>query len=1037
MRFGILKKFLIAFLLVSLVPLIVLSFFARDKVNQVGRSAMESSRDALVKNAASLLEARARAIASQVELFLHNTCEDLKTLAAFPPDAGVYRNFSEIHQRKIWLRAGTPENPYEQRVFYPLYREITYADADGQEKIRITGDRIQPGVRDVSTAFTSRYGVEDYFRQARGLPPGTLYVSRLMGRHVRKTEQLRGEPDVERAVGGREFEGLIRFAMPLYAKTRVQGVVSIGLDHRHLMSYTQHVQPTGSQEIVFPSYSSGNYAFLFDDQGWIITHPKFWDIRGWDQDTGKLINPLSAAYNEASLKNGSVPFNLLHVPFIHTNYRRIALDVLAGRPGVTRTSSVGRVDRVMAYAPIRFSQGAYTETGYFGGVTLGARTDTFYKVVEETSARIAASQGRTVEQFVLIIALAGFVVAIISVLLARSFTRPIQILAGKVKEVKSGHYDIEVNITSKDELEVLGNDFQSMGHQLKKNEENLVTSLRALAKSKTEIEKYNRQLEKQVDILKNIQSVGHSLSLTFDRAEVLDIILKNCVDGLGFDRALIYLFNPETQKLKCARAYGFKEEIAALLAGAAYDIRHHNCLQIRVFTSRQPILVKDVDADPQLTDLDRRIARESKTTSFVYTPVYVSDRNIGVLGADYAASQRQIAETQMESLKIIANEAAMALERTRLMSDIISERDFVESIFANMMSGLLVVDHNGVICSANRNAEQFFKFNGTKIVGQQADRVLSAFPDFLLFVKRAIDSLEESPGTEIEVTLPEGQKVFVEVVVSAFQRTDDPGEKSSLVIFRDVTKRKKMEKHLSRSDRLVSLGTLAAGVAHEIRNPLTGISLLLDDLHDRMADRPDERLMMQSALAEIEKLEKIITEMLEFAAKPTSRPVPKDLNRVIDNSLFFIQKQCKQQGVRLVHEKPAELPPVDLDPEKIKQAIYNIILNSLAVLPKGGSIHIAAQPVTDLAFFKGGRGVELTIRDDGPGINPDDLNFIFDPFFTRNPKGSGLGLSITHTIIEEHDGKIAVESEAGQGATFKIYLPLSRATTDPNGRVVQ
>ncbi len=1029
MRFGILKKFIVAFLFVSLVPLIVLSFFAREKVIQVGRSTMESSRNAMVTNAASLLEARSRAIASQIELFLYNTCNDLRTLAAFPPDAGVYHNFSKIHQRKIWLRAGTPENPYEKRVFYPLYREITYADADGLEKIRIVNDRIQTDERNVAAIFNSQYGTEDYFRQARALPPGTLYVSRLMGRHVRKVDQLKGAPDVERAVGGAEFEGIIRFAMPLYANTRVKGVVSIGLDHRHLMAYTQHVQPTGSQEVVFPSYFSGNYAFLFDDEGWIITHPKFWDIRGWDPDTGVLVNPRSPAYNEANLKNGLIPFNLLHVPFIHTNYRHIALEVLAGRQGVTRTSSVGRVKRVMAYAPIRFLQGVYTKTGVFGGVTLGARTDTFYEVVEETAAKIKATQHRSVEQFILIIALAAVIVGIVSVLLARSFTRPIQILAGKVKEVKSGHYDIEVNITSRDELEVLGNDFQAMGHQLKKNEENLVTSLRALARSKTEIEEYNRRLEKQVNILKNIQSVGHSLSLTFDQAEVLDIILKNCVDGLGFDRALIYLYNPETQRLECARTYGFSEALAKIADRASYDIKGDNCLQTRVFTSRQPVLIIDAESDPQLTDLDRRIFKKSLTTSFVFTPIYVADRNIGVLGADYATSQRQIAEAQMESLKIIANEAAMVLERTRLMSDIISERDFVESIFANMMSGLLVVDHNGVICSANRNAEQFFKFSGTKIVGQQAVRVLSAFPDFLLFVNRAINSLEESPGTEIEVTLPEGQKVFVEVVVSAFQRTDDPGEKSSLVIFRDVTKRKKMEKHLSRSDRLVSLGTLAAGVAHEIRNPLTGISLLLDDLHDRMAERRDERLMMQSALEEIEKLEKIITEMLEFAAKPTSRPVPKDLNLVIDNSLFFIQKQCKQQGVRLVHEKPFELPPVDLDPEKIKQAIYNILLNSLAVLPDGGSIHIAAQPLTELEFFKGGRGVELTIMDDGPGINPDDLNFIFDPFFTRNPKGSGLGLSITHTIIEEHHGKIMVESEAGKGATFKIYFPLSRATT--------
>ncbi len=1032
MRFGILKKFLFAFLLVSIVPLVVLSFFSRDKVMQVGRNAMESSRNALIKNAASLLEARARAIASQVELFLHNTNDDLRTLALFAPDADVYQNFSQLHHRKIWLRAGTPANPYQKRIFYPLYREITFADANGIEQIRIVRDRIVPGHRDVSAPFISPFGQEDYFNQTRALPPERLYVSHLMGRHIRKEQQLQGAPDVERAVGGTEFEGLIRFAMPLYRQAVFQGVVSIALDHRHLMEYTQHVQPTSSEEVVFPSYASGNYAFLFDDEGWIITHPKFWDIRGWDADSGALVNPLSQAYNAKNLKAGLIPFNLFHVPFVHTNYRHIGVEVLAGRPGVTRTSSVGRVPRVLAYAPIRFSQGVYNKTGFFGGVTLGAKIDTFHKVVDETSSQIAATQHRTMKQFVLIIALAGIVVATLSILLARSFTRPIQILAGKVKEVKSGHYDVEVNITSQDELEVLGRDFQSMGRQLKKNEENLVTSLRALAKSKKEIEDYNRRLEEQVDILKNIQSVGRSLSLTFDRSEVLDIILRNCVNGLGFDRALIYLYNASSQRLECARAYGFSEELAGLADGVGYDISRHNCVQTRVFTSRQPVLITDTGTDPQLTELDHRIAAENLTTSFAFAPIYVADRNIGVLGADYASSRRQIAPAQMESLKIIANEAAMALERARLMNDIISERDFVENIFANMMSGLLVIDHSGLICSANRNAENLFQFNGTKIVGQTAADVLRAFPDFLAFVNQAMASNEESPGTEIKITLPQGQKAFLEVVVSAFQGADGSGERSSLVIFRDVTTRKKMEKHLNRSDRLVSLGTLAAGVAHEIRNPLTGISLLLDDLHDRMANRLDERLMMQSALEEIEKLEQIITELLEFASKPTSRLAPRDLNRVIDNSLFFIQKQCKREGVKLIRDNIDPLPPVDLDPEKIKQAIYNILLNSLAVLSRGGCIRIKARPIEGLAFFQDGRGVELVITDDGPGINPDDMDFIFDPFFTRNPKGSGLGLSITHTIIEEHDGKITVESEPGKGVAFKIYFPLSRSETDEN-----
>ena len=149
------------------------------------------------------------------------------------------------------------------------------------------------------------------------------------------------------------------------------------------------------------------------------------------------------------------------------------------------------------------------------------------------------------------------------------------------------------------------------------------------------------------------------------------------------------------------------------------------------------------------------------------------------------------------------------------------------------------------------------------------------------------------------------------------------------------------------------------------------------------------------------------------------------MNKVIDLTLFFVQKQCKRQGVELIREKQADLPKVDLDQEKIKQAVLNILLNSLHVLPEGGLVFIRTKSRQDLDFFPDGLGVELTLSDNGPGIHKDDLKFVFDPFFTRSPKGSGLGLSITHSIIEEHGGKIMVESSEGEGASFKIYLPVT------------
>jgi PAS domain S-box-containing protein len=1024
MRFGILKKFLAAFLVLSLVPLLVLSYYAREKVTEVGRRAVDGSRQALSHTAMRLLEARARAIARQVELFLDGAAGDLKSLAMLPPDPNSYLKFHRIHQSAVWVRTGSPDHPREIRPAIPLYRELTYADADGIEGIRVAEGRLHAEGRDVSGPFRSDFGPEDYFARARALAPGAFYVSRLVGRHVRAEEQLQGAAGVESAIGGDEYQGILRFAMAVYRKGRFAGVVSLALDHRHLMEYTQHVLPIGSAEVVFPSYASGNYAFLFDDEGWIITHPKFWDIRGWDRDTGEVIDPLSPLYNEGRLKDGTAPFNLLHVPFIHTNYRFIALEVLDDRSGVTRTSSVGGVARVMAFAPIHFPHGEYANRGIFGGVTLGAQTEAFHQAVDKTAAAIEADLAQTVRRFWMIIIGAGCVVTVIAVLLARSFTRPIRLLARKVEQINQGRYDFAVNIRSGDELENLGQNFQQMGHQLEKHRYNLMASLSELRASKEEIEASNRRLEAQVEMLKTLHGMGRELSVSFDREKILHTVLSACVQGLGFERAVVYLFDEVQRRLVCAKVLGFDGEVARLAREASYHVDRHDCFPVRVFHSGEPTMVRDVASDPALTDLDRRMAAESGTGSFSFAPIRVADRSVGVLGADYGTSARRISEEAMESLKIVANDAALALERARLMEAAVKERDFIESIFANMLSGVLVVDADGRVQSVNLKAEQVLDRAADELVGRPVDEALAPYPA-LLEQFRKVSAGEELLPPVLDIQTPAGRQIYLETSFSCIHRTaSGTGNSATLLIFRDVTQRKKIEDHLRRSDRLVSLGTLAAGIAHEIRNPLTGISLLLDDLHDRMANRTDERLLMQSALEEIEKLEKIITELLEFAANPSSRLVTRDLNKVIDHTLFFVHKQMRRQKIELQRDTPDNLPPIRLDPEKMKQAVLNILLNAIRMLPDGGTIRITTRLHENLETLDGCRAVELCISDDGPGVHPDDIEYLFDPFFTRNPDGFGLGLAITHTIVEEHRGRITVENRPGGGACFRIYLPV-------------
>jgi signal transduction histidine kinase len=220
---------------------------------------------------------------------------------------------------------------------------------------------------------------------------------------------------------------------------------------------------------------------------------------------------------------------------------------------------------------------------------------------------------------------------------------------------------------------------------------------------------------------------------------------------------------------------------------------------------------------------------------------------------------------------------------------------------------------------------------------------------------------------------------------------------------------------MARFERLASLGRLSAGIAHEVRNPLTGISLLLDDLHDRMLANPGDQKLIQRALQEIERLEGLVNELLNFASLPDARLAPGDLAVVLRDTLFLTSKQFQKQHVRIHEEIPTELLHPRMDSDRLKQALLNLLTNALDAMPNGGELWISAENNAD--------GCLLAIRDSGQGIPADRLALIFEPFYTTKGGGTGLGLSITHTIITSHGGRIEVQSRDGEGTEFKIYLP--------------
>jgi signal transduction histidine kinase len=243
---------------------------------------------------------------------------------------------------------------------------------------------------------------------------------------------------------------------------------------------------------------------------------------------------------------------------------------------------------------------------------------------------------------------------------------------------------------------------------------------------------------------------------------------------------------------------------------------------------------------------------------------------------------------------------------------------------------------------------------------------------------------------------------------------------------------KESQNVLRRADRLSSLGLLTAGLAHEIRNPLVAIRTFTQLLPERYNDAEFREGFQGLALKEVDRICGLVTDLLSFARPSRPNVVEENLNDVADGIARILETEAKEKGVEISRDFAANLPKVWIDREQMKQVFMNLILNAIQAMRQGGSIYISTRPYSKNEAGEPGRFVQVEIRDTGVGIPEENLDHIFDPFFTSKDEGSGLGLSISHQIVQEHGGYVTVESKIGVGTSFFINLPISKPVRQAN-----
>jgi len=374
----------------------------------------------------------------------------------------------------------------------------------------------------------------------------------------------------------------------------------------------------------------------------------------------------------------------------------------------------------------------------------------------------------------------------------------------------------------------------------------------------------------------------------------------------------------------------------------------------------------------------------------------------------------------------------LMLEKVRLQKELIETKNFLESIVEKAGDAISVVDLGGKVLYWNEGAEQIYGYQKEELMGKKLsqflyprDEKLRAEEEKLMdqFMAR-VRKGEVVPNVEVKRQTKDGREIITSMTISPLR--DSEGKIIGVSrICKDITDLKKAEERLILAERLSSLGELTAGVAHELRNPLAGIKINTQIL-SRKKDLPEmEKKLLNSTQEGIEKIQKIVDDMLHFAKPKASHFKEEEINEVVDKSLAILQAKLKKGNISSFFERGQELPKVRIDIHQIQQVLINLMLNSIQAMEKGGTLTLRT-----FSEDKGGVGVE--VKDTGVGISRSHLKKIFDPFFTTKSEGTGLGLSITLKILENHGATIDVVSEEGTGSTFTIHLPTSNPASPPH-----
>ena len=342
---------------------------------------------------------------------------------------------------------------------------------------------------------------------------------------------------------------------------------------------------------------------------------------------------------------------------------------------------------------------------------------------------------------------------------------------------------------------------------------------------------------------------------------------------------------------------------------------------------------------------------------------------------------------------------------------------FADEVVTHLPVGLIATDHNGNIAFFNAAAEKITGKKGVNVKGHPTEKIM---PTELCGLKKHLDRGNTIIEKEIECVFAYGRKVPVSA--SATRIVNEVGDfVGNILILRDLGEVRRLQEEVRRQEKLAAVGGLAAGVAHEIRNPLSSIKGMATYLAGLFEKESEPWQAASIMVQEVERLNRAITELLEFARPTSLKRRDTDIEPLLRRSLQLIQQDAEAHDITVALKVSPNICPVLIDPDRISQCLLNLYLNAIESMDKGGQLTVTAH--MDHAEQK----VSIQVSDTGSGIAPENLNKIFDPYFTTKETGTGLGLAIIHKIITAHKGRLKVVSTKETGTTFIFWVPCNNS----------